>query len=180
MARRKPSFLSLTDLFCGAGGASIGAELAGVKLALGVNHWDRAVETHSQNFPEAAHDCRDVSETHPSRYRSTHLLWASPECPTWSRARGKRADQGITGQLGLSEEFEPLPTEAEQRSRVTMWDVVRYAECHAYEAVVVENVVDVMPWSLLPVWYQAMERLGYAHQPLFLNSMVFALPQSPD
>src|SRR5262249_19236765 len=101
--RRKPSYLSLTDLFCGAGGASIGAEAAGCKLVLGINHWQRAIETHSANFPYAAHDCRDVSETHPSRYGSTHLLWASPECPTWSQARGRRADQGITGQLGLSE-----------------------------------------------------------------------------
>jgi DNA (cytosine-5)-methyltransferase 1 len=176
----KPSFLSLTDLFCGAGGASIGAELAGVKLVLGVNHWDRAIATHSTNFPEAAHDCRDVSETHPSRYGSTHLLWASPECPTWSQARGKRADQGITGQLGLSEEFEPLPTAAEVKSRVTMWDVVRYAEYHGYEAVVVENVVDVMRWSLLPVWYQAMEALGFAHRTVFLNSMFFGVPQSRD
>jgi DNA (cytosine-5)-methyltransferase 1 len=178
MGRRKPSYLSLTDLFCGAGGASIGAEAAGLKLVLGINHWQQAIETHSANFPNAAHDCRDVSETHPSRYGSTHLLWASPECPTWSQARGKR--RNFTGQLGLSEEFEPLPTEAEEKSRVTMWDVVRYAEYHDYDAVVVENVVDVMPWALLPIWYQAMEKLGYAHRTLFVNSMMFGAPQSRD
>jgi DNA (cytosine-5)-methyltransferase 1 len=178
VGRRKPSYLSLTDLFCGAGGASIGAEAAGCTLALGVNHWPTAVEVHARNFPRADHDCRDVSETHPSRYRSTHLLWASPECPTWSQARGRR--RNFHGQLGLTEEDEPLPSEAEERSRVTMWDVVRYAEYHRYEAVVVENVVDVMPWSLLPHWYQAMETLGYEHRTLFLNSMFFGAPQSRD
>ena len=73
-----------------------------------------------------------------------------------------------------------LPTEAEEKSRVTMWDVVRYAEYHQYDAVVVENVVDVMPWSLLPIWFQAMEKLGYAHRTLFLNSMMFGAPQSRD
>jgi DNA (cytosine-5)-methyltransferase 1 len=181
MGTSKPSYLSLTDLFCGAGGASIGAEAAGLKLVLGINHWQLAIQTHSENFPNAAHDCRDVSETHPSRYRSTHLLWASPECPTWSGARGKKRDEGITGQLALVDDgYEPLPTEAEERSRVTMWDVVRYAEYHRYEAVVVENVVDVMPWSLLPAWYQAMETLGYDHRTLFLNSMFFGVPQSRD
>jgi DNA (cytosine-5)-methyltransferase 1 len=175
---RRPSYLSLTDLFCGAGGASIGAEAAGCTLTLGINHWQTAVDVHARNFPSASHDCRDVSETHPSRYRPTHLLWASPECPTWSQARGRR--RNFHGQLGLSEEDEPLPTGAEERSRVTMWDVVRYAEYHAYEAVVVENVVDVVPWSLLPHWYQAMETLGYAHRTLFLNSMFFGAPQSRD
>jgi len=183
MDRRKPSFLSLTDLFCGAGGASIGAAAAGCQLVMGINHWPIAIETHQLNFPHADHDCRDISETHPSRYRSTHLLWASPECPTWSQARGKR--RNFHGQLGLTEDDEPLPTAAEERSRVTMWDVVRYAEYHTYEAVVVENVVDVMPWSLLACWYQAMETLGYEHRTLFLNSMIAehagdGAPQSRD
>src|ERR1700694_3939627 len=178
MSRRKPSYLSLTDLFCGAGGASVGAEGAGLTLALGINHWQRAVDTHASNFPHAAHDCRDVSETHPSRYGSTHLLWASPECPTWSQARGKR--RNFLGQQPLSEEFEALPTEAEEKSRVTMWDVVRYSEYHGYDAVVVENVVDLMPWYLLPVWLQAMEPLACRYRALFLNSMFFGVPQSRD
>ncbi len=149
-----------------------------MKLALGINHWQRAVDTHASNFPNASHDCRDVSETHPSRYGSTHLLWASPECPTWSQARGKR--RNFLGQMPLSDDFEALPTEAEEKSRVTMWDVVRYAEYHNYDAVVVENVVDLMPWYLLPVWLQAMETLGYRYKALFLNSMFFGVPQSRD
>ena len=174
----KPSYLSLTDLFCGAGGASIGAELAGVKLVLGVNHWQRAVETHSQNFPHAAHDCRNISDTHPSRYGSTHLLWASPECTTLSQARGKK--RNYTGQLPLDAEFEPLPTEAEEKSRVHPLDVVRFAEYHHYEAIVVENVVEECLWGLLPAWFRMMEDLGYAHRTLYLNSMFFGVPQSRD
>ncbi len=178
MGRRKPSYLSLTDLFCGAGGASIGAELAGVKLALGVNHWDRAVATHSENFPDAAHDCRNISDTHPSRYGSTHLLWASPECTTLSQARGKK--RNYTGQLPLDADFEPLPTEAEEKSRVHPLDVVRFAEYHRYEAIVVENVVEECLWGLLPAWFRMMEDLGYAHRTLYLNSMFFGVPQSRD
>jgi DNA (cytosine-5)-methyltransferase 1 len=178
VGRRKPSHLSLTDLFCGAGGASIGAELAGVKLALGVNHWDRAVATHAENFPHAAHDCRNISDTHPSRYGSTHLLWASPECTTLSQARGKK--RNYTGQLPLDAEFEPLPTEAEEKSRVHPLDVVRFAEYHGYEAIVVENVVEECLWGLLPAWFGMMEALGYAHRTLYLNSMFFGVPQSRD
>ncbi|HXM54676.1 MAG TPA: DNA cytosine methyltransferase [Candidatus Dormibacteraeota bacterium] len=176
---RKPSRLSATDLFCGAGGSSIGAEAAGVQLAMGINHWVRAIETHSTNFPHADHDCRDVSDQHPSRYPSTHLLLASPECTNYSQAKGRKRD-AVRGQLALGD-FEPLPAEAEERSRATMWDVVRFAEHHGYEAIVVENVVDAWDWALLPAWFQAMEALGYAYRPLFLNSMFFnGVPQSRD
>lgn len=120
MSRHKPSYLSVTDLFCGAGGSSLGAEAAGARLVLGINHWQQAIATHAENFAHADHDCRDVSETHPSRYRSTHILVASPECTAWTNARGKRRNFGA--QLALGEDFEPLPTEAEERSRATMWD----------------------------------------------------------
>jgi DNA (cytosine-5)-methyltransferase 1 len=179
VASRKPSRLSATDLFCGAGGSSIGAEAAGVQLAMGINHWVRAIETHSTNFPHADHDCRDVSEQHPSRYPSTHLLLASPECTNYSQAKGRKR-HAVRGQLALGD-FEPLPAEAEERSRATMWDVVRFAEHHGYEAIVVENVVDAWDWALLPAWFQAMQALGYAYRPLFLNSMFFdGVPQSRD
>src|SRR5215472_15064489 len=179
MAGRKPSRLSATDLFCGAGGSSIGAEAAGVDLRMGINHWVRAIETHSTNFPHADHDCRDVSDQHPSRYPATHLLLASPECTNYSQAKGRRR-HAVRGQLGL-EGIEPLPTEAEERSRATMWDVVRFAEWHGYEAIVVENVVDIWDWALLPAWWSAMEALGYQGRALFLNSMFFdGVPQSRD
>jgi site-specific DNA-cytosine methylase len=57
------------DLFCGAGGSSLGAELAGARLRLGLNHWDRAVETHATNFQHADHDCADVSALTTARIR---------------------------------------------------------------------------------------------------------------
>lgn len=185
MATRKASDLDYTSLFCGAGGDTIGAMQAGLRPALAINHWSEAVRVHSENFRECGHDCRDVSETHPSRYRSTRLLWASPECPTWSPARGKRRDVGVHGQLGLTEDDEPLPDEAVERSRVTMFDPIRYAEYHGYEAVVVENVVQVQAWSLLPAWYGMWDALGYDHRTLFVNSMIAeragdGAPQSRD
>lgn len=34
--------VTFTDLFCGAGGSSLGAEMAGGELRLGLNHWQRA------------------------------------------------------------------------------------------------------------------------------------------
>ena len=47
--------LTLTDLFCGAGGSSTGAiEVPGVTIRAASNHWKLAVETHNTNHPDAA------------------------------------------------------------------------------------------------------------------------------
>lgn len=43
MAKR--SYVTVTDLFCGAGGSSLGVASAGGEVAMAVNHWKLAVET---------------------------------------------------------------------------------------------------------------------------------------
>ena len=41
------------DMFCGAGGSSYGATLAGASVIGGVDAWTLATEVFSDNFPEA-------------------------------------------------------------------------------------------------------------------------------
>src|SRR6266511_3992917 len=75
--------LTITDLFCGAGGSSSGAELVpGVRVRMAANHWRLAVEPHNTNLPHADHDVADISQADPRRYPRTDILWASPECFT--------------------------------------------------------------------------------------------------
>jgi hypothetical protein len=50
----------IVDLFCGAGGSSIGAELAGGRSCSASTTGAR-VETHATNFQHADHDCEDIS-----------------------------------------------------------------------------------------------------------------------
>jgi len=159
--------LTLTDLFCGAGGSSSGAEqVPGVRVRMAANHWSLAIETHNTNLPHADHDCADVSQVDPRRYPRTDILWASPECTNHSQARGKRRVEPQPDLFG-----DVLPDEAVQRSRATMWDVVRFTEHHHYRAVLVENVVDVYHWAPFRAWLMAMDCLGYDHQVVWLNSM---------
>src|SRR5450755_1185730 len=77
---QKHSYLTATDLFCGAGGSSQGAVDAGAEVVLALNHWKLAVEAHNTNFPNTLHECTDISACDPRRYPSTHILIASPEC----------------------------------------------------------------------------------------------------
>jgi DNA (cytosine-5)-methyltransferase 1 len=170
--------LTITDLFCGAGGSGLGAAAAGYRLVMAANHWQQAILTHAANFPDTEHDCADVSQVDPRRYRTTDVLWASPECTNHSQAKGKaRRGDGQPDLFG-----ETLPDAAAERSRATMWDVPRFAEQHAYRAIVVENVVEAARWVLFPAWLHAMDCLGYDHQVVSLNSMhapAITAPRAP-
>lgn len=166
--------VTVTDQFCGAGGSSIGAEAAGGTLRLAMNHWQRAIETHNQNFPNADHVCADISATDPRRYPRTDILITSPECTNHSIAKTRRP--GAAGQEQLWD-----VSGDEERSRATMWDVPRFAEQHRYEIIIVENVVEAAKWELFDIWVAAMTKLGYDGRPVFLNSMVAPpTPQSRD
>lgn len=172
--RRKASQLTVTDLFCGAGGSSQGAELAGAVLRMGVNHWDRAVETHQANFPEAAHEQCDVSMARPEAFPPTDLLIASPECTNHSQAKGGRPPKDL------------WELAARERSRATMYDPLRFVEAHSHELVVIENVVDAARWgnhndgAIFRAWLQQWDAHGYHTRVLFLNSGHFGAPQWRD
>lgn len=175
--RRHSSFLTVTDLFCGAGGSSLGARKAGLEVRIASNHWKLAVETHATNFPDTDHDCANVSLVHPKRYPTTDLLIASPECTTHSPAGGSRR---LSPQREM---FAPaIDDEAAVRSRATAFDVVRFAEFHRYRCIIVENVTEfVSRWELFPDWLAMMHRLGYAHRVVSANSMHHhPTPQSRD
>lgn len=159
--------LTITDLFCGAGGSSTGAiAIPGVSVRIASNHWDLAVETHNTNHPDADHLCADLSAVNPLYFPRTDILWASPECTNHSVAKGRKRADAQPDLFG-----ENLPDAASERSRATMWDVPRFAEVHRYPAVIVENVVDAWHWEPFRAWLMAMDSLGYEHHVVFLNSM---------
>lgn len=163
--------ITVTDLFCGAGGSSLGAEAAGMELVMAANHWRTAIDVHQVHFPNAGHDCADISQADPRRYRRTDVLLASPECTNHSRAKGvsrRQQDPTLWGEADA----------AAERSRATMWDVGRFAEQLHYDAIVVENVVEATRWSGFPHWLGWLTGLGYEHRILSHNSMHHGVPQA--
>lgn len=176
-------YLEVTDMFCGAGGSSLGLEyVPGLVVTQCINHDKLAIEAHNFNFPNADHDQQDIWETPARRFRRTPILWASPSCTHHAFCRGEKSD-----------------TEDADKSRATMWCVNRFTEHHKYDAVIVENVVEARLWcenhtskvrdkktgkmkvkgcncgSTFSEWYGKMIALGYEGQTVYFNSQ-FALP----
>ena len=160
--------LTYTDIFCGYGGSSVGLANAGLELQLAANHWDKAIETHAANFPQAEHVQADISNYDMRRLPHSDLLWASPICTELSPAGGRRRKH--SAQLSLLEPAGHVPTAALDRTRATFWDVVRATEVHRYKVVLVENVVEAAAWELFDIWLSAMDTLGYRHQFVSVSS----------
>lgn len=173
--------LSLTDMFCGAGGSSTGAQdIPGMSVKTAMNHWARAIETHNANHPETEHVCADIQVTDPRYIATSDILWASPECTNHSVAKGKKRISNQPDLFG-----DGIADEAAERSRATMWDVPRFAEVHKYKLIITENVVDAAKWIMFDAWLLAMTALGYEHHIVYMNSMHAQLgglpaPQSRD
>jgi DNA (cytosine-5)-methyltransferase 1 len=169
--------LSVLDGYCGAGGSSSGAEMVpGVRVRYALNHWDKAIATHNHNMPHVDHDRVDMTDQvggNPRKYAATDLGWFSPECTTWSSARGERCDYDARARqrdLDRDDEEGPVPDEATQRSRFQMQTVPLFAAVHRYKAVIVENVTDILKWWALDRWLSEMRSLGYRHRIVVLNS----------
>lgn len=158
-----------SDFYCGAGGSSSGMKKAGLRGKVAGNHWKLALETHSTNHPEIDHREVDLLVASPANFPFTVIAWFSPECTKHSRGQGQKRRNRT--QLDFLNAANPDPSA--ERSRVTMWDVVRFGEYHRYQVVIVENVVDVRDWEPYPYWLQAMVSLGYSYKECFFNSRFF-------
>lgn len=132
--------LTVTDLFAGAGGSSTGmVSIPGVRVRYAANHWRLACDIHNANHPDTDHAAVDLHQEDPRFFARTDILWASPECTKWSQANGSSLP---AIEEGLFED--PLSSDAASRSRLLMFDVLRFAEHHRYSMVIVENVDSIL------------------------------------
>lgn len=151
--------LRAVDLFCGAGGSSFGAKLAGVEVVAAVNHWRLAVDTHELNHAGTKHFCQDAALLDPRTLPPFDLLLASPECRGHAKAKGKERPH-------------------HDKSRATAWCVVNVAEVCRPRFLVVENVPELREWLLYPQWRESLERLGYSLEEYVFDAANFGVPQN--
>lgn len=162
-ANNASSRIRALDLFCGAGGSSWGTQLAGVDVVAAVDMWSLARDAYKDNFPDvqfylqAAESC-DLKKIANDIATPIQLLLASPECTNHSCAKGK---------LKRSEE-----------SRMTAFEVVRFAESLKPRWIIVENVIQMRDWKRYDDWLKGLKDLGYFIREQTLNASDFGVPQS--
>lgn len=165
--------LEVADLYAGGGGTTTGIEDALLELGLdariiAVNHWAVAIETHKANHHRARQFLTDLDTTRlidlvPGGYLD--LLWASPECTFFSRARGGK----------------PIS----DQQRMSPWTVIRWLTDLDVQAVLVENVPEFVDWGPVDVegkpikprkgqyfnsWIRNFQDLGYTVGYKLLNA----------
>lgn len=175
--------LRIMDWFAGCGGSDLGmCVIPGVTISHVANHWLRAIETHARNFPGADHYHGDIRNAPVDTWPVCEIFWASPECPQWSSARGKRRD--FDWSAVTLPGMEPVRDEEAERSRALMDEVPLYLagvqrRGGCVLAGVVENVVEVRAWKDWDRWLRDIQNLGYRTKVIAFNSMHAAGTRSP-
>lgn len=127
----------IIDSFAGGGGASLGISRAlGRAVDVAINHNAGAIEMHAANHPTTRHLTEDVFRVNPrevTKGRKVGLLWASPDCRHFSRAKGGK------------------PVKKEIRGLA--WVVIKWAAEVGPRVIVLENVREFQDWGpLCPLW----------------------------
>ena len=123
----------IIDMFAGGGGASVGIELAlGRSPDIAVNHDPQAILMHKTNHPHTLHLTEDVFEVDLLKYtkgKHVALMWASPDCTQFSKAKGgKPRESGI---------------------RMLPWAVYKHAKAVHPDVIIMENVEEIQQWGPL-------------------------------
>ncbi len=154
--------LRTIDLFCGAGGSSFGARNAGAEIVAGFDIWKPAILTFEQNFKSAEVFHDDLRELDPKSIKkqigNIDLILASPECTNHSNAKGAR--------------------DRCEKSKMTAFEVIRYAKVFKPKWIIIENVIQMRSWSEHPVLLEQLWDLGYFVKETELNAQDFGVPQS--
>jgi len=176
--RLKGSRLRYMSWFAGVGGDTDGAaKVPGVDMgdgSMAANHDPTAIASHIANFPLMGHYRGDIREAPVQDWPVAEIFWASPECPQWSSARGKKRDYAYPQDTlpGLEHERD---AEAD-RSRALMEEVPAYLAGVQRRgglvlAGVVENVIEVRAWAHWDRWLNDIRNLEYETRVIALNSM---------
>jgi len=147
----------IIDCFAGGGGASVGIEMAlGRPVDLAINHDPESIRIHLVNHPQTLHLTEDIFKVDLQKYargRHVALMWASPDCTQFSKAKGgKPRLSGI---------------------RMLPWAVYKHCKNPNIrpDVLILENVEEIQQWGPLDEnGYPIKERMGESYWQ-FINAM---------
>ena len=150
--------IGFADIFCGAGGLSLGFELEGAVCKYALDHEPSALETFTVNRPNnlevVCSGIEDVLNTHAFTIQ-VPLVIGGPPCQGFSLANQQ-------------------PQIADPRNQLYA-DFLEVASRFGADVVVIENVLGILKqWSLI---HADLEHRGYSSKVFELEASVFGVPQ---
>lgn len=123
----------IIDNFAGGGGTSTGLEAAfGRPVDIAINHDPEALAMHAMNHPHTRHLCESVWDVDPIKVTNNQpvaLVWLSPDCKHFSKAKGGAP--------------------VEKRIRGLAWVALRWAAKCKPRVIMLENVEEFKTWGPL-------------------------------
>lgn len=123
----------IVDNFAGGGGASTGLERAfGRPVDIAINHDAEAIAMHLANHPHTAHYCESVFDVDPAAITGNQpvgLVWLSPDCKHFSKAKGGKP--------------------VSKKIRGLAWIALRWAATVKPRVIMLENVEEFVTWGPL-------------------------------
>lgn len=170
-----PHLPLIIDSFAGGGGASTGIEEAlGRSPDVAINHSAKALALHAANHPDTLHLDSNIWDVDPLTMtggRHVGLLWASPDCKHFSKAKGSAPrDRNI---------------------RDLAWVVVKWAEEAKPDVICMENVEEFVTWGpvdddgqpikwlagqTFELWISRLKKAGYKVQWRELRACDYGAP----
>lgn len=165
--RGKPT---VVDLFCGAGGLSLGFEQAGFEILAGVDLFASAMETFQTTFPEALAISQDITNLSPEELLNhigapPDVLVGGPSCQGFSTSGGLSRANGRN-------QFDPRNS--------LFREYVRFAEVLQPKFLVLENVPGLLLYNKGAVAREIIEILseaGFSAAPMILLAADYGVPQ---
>lgn len=151
---------TFVDLFCGAGGLSLGLARAGWKPLLALDHWGDAVATYKANFND--HPClnADVASISANELRSLvdHCDWVvgGPPCQGFSTVGRRRRE--------------------DPRNRL-VFEFARIVDILKPTNFLIENVIGLRDMNFVEEVERFFEVRGYRVSTMVLRSADYGVPQ---
>lgn len=158
---------NVLDLFCGAGGLSLGFKLAGYNIVGGIDFSKEAIETYKHNFKSAKCFCGDISQITNEKIIETYgnkvdIIIGGPPCQGFSSANKWQKNEFDERNL-LFKEY------------------LRFVEVLKPRVFVLENVKGILTKNngyVKKEMEKAMEKLGYKLCNKVLNASDYGVPQA--
>ena len=159
--------LTAVDLFCGAGGLSLGLEHAGIRVICGVDNWSAATETYSANFchPTLAADVSDLG--------ATHILELAGEI-------GRHVDLVVGGPPCQGFSVQRIGADSDRRNNLVL-EFARLVLAFRPRMFLMENVPGLLGRRgrpLIEAFELKLSTAGYRMRSTLLNACDYGVPQS--